>query len=235
VSEFEINLPYRSRQDPLDIEALNAASERLEGDDRAVAERLIWAGMIDPKLQTVGDLWDRIEQASPEERRRIADEARSEAGLTTFTEIAENRRLARERRDDPPKLPTAGPTIQKCPDCEAVSSTPEGALRPTLEKRWHCDRHRHLAEDGDLDPLESEPLRFAPGGGMALPVAEEEAAARHYERVARESRERARKRQEQNQREHEALDQVRERYVEEADPINFAGFRIRPDGRIVNE
>jgi hypothetical protein len=37
VTEFEFTLPFRSRQDPLDVEALDAASQ-LEGDDRAIAE-----------------------------------------------------------------------------------------------------------------------------------------------------------------------------------------------------
>ena len=29
MTEFELRLPFRSRQDPLDVEALNAASEEL--------------------------------------------------------------------------------------------------------------------------------------------------------------------------------------------------------------
>ena len=77
--------------------------------------------MIDSKLRTVGDLLDRIEQASRDERRRIADQVRTEAGLTNFTEIEDNRRIARERQDDPPRPTLQGPpressgkAIQEC-------------------------------------------------------------------------------------------------------------------------
>ena len=35
----------------------------------ALPEHLIWEAMIDPELHTVGDLLDKIERASPEERR----------------------------------------------------------------------------------------------------------------------------------------------------------------------
>jgi hypothetical protein len=43
MTDFEIRLPYRSRSDPLDVDALNAAAA-LEGDDRWIAEAVIWGG-----------------------------------------------------------------------------------------------------------------------------------------------------------------------------------------------
>jgi hypothetical protein len=87
-----LKLPFRARSDPLDIEALNAASE-LEGDDKAVAEHLIWAGMIDPKLHTVGDLIDHIEGLDAAGRRRLLDRTRQNAGLPTASEIDAVRRM----------------------------------------------------------------------------------------------------------------------------------------------
>jgi hypothetical protein len=95
-------------------------------------------GMTDPDLRTVGDLLDRIEGASPEQRRQIADEAREAAGLTSFTEIEANQKQAEELRW-PPTPPSSGSrdengcAIQKCPHCEAVSSPKARcARRPRL-------------------------------------------------------------------------------------------------------
>jgi hypothetical protein len=62
VSDFQLNIPYRAPHDPLDLEAYDAAAA-LEGDDRAVAEHVLWEALTDPKLATVGDLLDRIERA----------------------------------------------------------------------------------------------------------------------------------------------------------------------------
>jgi hypothetical protein len=90
-----------------------------------------------------------------------------------------------------------------------------------------------LAKPGDLDPVTVVP-RYQWGGGFD--VSEEEAAhkAAFYAERERQCREEREAKEAQRKREREAVDQVRERWEEQAKPIHFAGYWIKPGGKIVD-
>jgi hypothetical protein len=219
MTEFDLPFPYRDRMQPLTDPAIHDLPRGLKDpDERAVAERLIWRGLMKSGMATVGDILKELEQASPEERRRIADQARSEAGLTTFTEIEDNRRIARTRRDDPPPPPRQGPkrdsqgkAIQQChhPDCKTLSPG-DGTFAPVAAKNWWCPVHEAEAPEGDMDPWRPPPLRYAPGGGFAVSEEAAEVGARHYERLIERTREESRLRREQRQAERERFEELEE-------------------------
>jgi hypothetical protein len=72
-----LRLPYRDRNQPLTDPEVLRLSEALEDRaERVTVDRLLVEAMGDPDLHTVGDLLDRIERASPQERRRLVDEGR---------------------------------------------------------------------------------------------------------------------------------------------------------------
>jgi hypothetical protein len=71
---FEFHIPRRDDDDSI-VEAIDAANETLSGDELAVTEKILWSAFKQGTVR-VGDVLEHIEQASPEERRRIADKAR---------------------------------------------------------------------------------------------------------------------------------------------------------------
>jgi hypothetical protein len=61
----DLKVPYRDRHQRLDDPSVLRLPQALEGEERAVADHLLVEAMADPGLHTIGDLLDRIEQASP--------------------------------------------------------------------------------------------------------------------------------------------------------------------------
>jgi hypothetical protein len=113
-----------------------------------------------------------------------------------------------------------GKTVQQCPHCSAISSTPEGALRPTPEARWHRDRHRHLAEPGDLDPPEDLHPRMDFATMKLLPSRAEEAReAKEYEDRVRAIRERDKAKAAEAER----LAKLEREWEEKNPPVLFGG------------
>ena len=83
---WQILVPFRSRSDSL-IDTVEAARELPAGEDRAVARQLVIGALIDGSAASAGELIDRLEKASPAERRKVLDEARARAGLPTTGQI----------------------------------------------------------------------------------------------------------------------------------------------------
>jgi hypothetical protein len=151
----DLKIPYRDRDQRLDDPGVLDLPRALEDrDERAVADHLLIEAMADPSLHTVGDLLDRIERASPRERRRIADQARAETGLKTFTAIEWEAAQERHRRAAAPRRDADRRALQICnePGCAAQAINPAtGAPEPVAAKRWWCPEHRAGHED-DMRP-----------------------------------------------------------------------------------
>jgi hypothetical protein len=242
MTEFHIPVPYRDRRDPLDLEAVDVA-DALEGDERRMAHHLLWEASLDPHLETVGDLINKIERASPEERRQIADEARAAAGLPSVAEAKSRRELALAQRDDPP-TPQQGPprdyqgmAVQECAhaDCTRLSvNEVTHVVGPVAARRWHCPEHEGEAAEGDMDPWTPPPVTYGPAGGLISEQQVKDEAA-YYERLVRESREKALRRQERNRAERERLEHLQKLRDREAKPLNLGGIEVGPGGKILNE
>ena len=109
--------------------------------------------------ETVGEVIEHLESVSSEERRAIADRAREDAGLVSFTEVEKNQELARIRRwpPAPPSPPPEQDRIQEChaEGCRRFPRRPGWGPTPSDAKRWFCSRHRTPEagyQPGDLDP-----------------------------------------------------------------------------------
>jgi HNH endonuclease len=79
---WQIRIPFRDRDEPLDADALTDLPAALEGEDRDVTREL----MVQARLEgarTVGDVLDRVEAVGPRGRRQLLDEARTALGLPT--------------------------------------------------------------------------------------------------------------------------------------------------------
>jgi hypothetical protein len=75
MSDWRIQIPYRSRSDPLTSVA-DAASELPTDEERAIARQLVLDEIVGGSATTAGELLDKIEKASPEQRRKMLDDAR---------------------------------------------------------------------------------------------------------------------------------------------------------------
>jgi hypothetical protein len=187
-----IRVPFRDRGDTL-ADVADHARALPAGEDRAVVRGLVLNGAT-AGLATAGDLLDRIEAATPAERRVMLDGARARAGLPSLAEIDAQR--ARHVRapmipDSPPR-DAAGCAIQVCPGegCGRYPLSPvSGATVPVAARKWWCPEHEHLAGPGDLEPWTAPLVAFGPGGGLVFPdelQREAETAEREVERRAAE-------------------------------------------------
>jgi hypothetical protein len=92
MSDWAIRIPYRRRDDLLaDVDL--AARRELEGEDAMVTRHLATAAMLAGD-RTAGDLIDRIDRATPAQRRRLLDEARQAIGLERSEDIDTRERFA---------------------------------------------------------------------------------------------------------------------------------------------
>jgi hypothetical protein len=55
MSDFEIRIPYRSRDEQI-LETLNDLRHALDGDDRAVARELLTEAMLRQGKETIGEV-----------------------------------------------------------------------------------------------------------------------------------------------------------------------------------
>jgi hypothetical protein len=195
-----LNLPFRDRSQPLTDPDVLRLPEALEGEDRRVADRLLVDAMADPDLATIGDLIDRIGRASPQDRRRIADQAREAAGLKSFTAIDWEAEAERGRRAAPPRRDADGRSYQVChePGCAAQAvNAATGSPEPVAARRWWCADHR-CGHEADLEPW-TPGLRYSETGAL-IDADDDAEAERERERSDREQ-ERMRQRREQSQAE----------------------------------
>ncbi|MGH2966319.1 MAG: hypothetical protein ACRDMH_13215 [Solirubrobacterales bacterium] len=202
-----IRIPWRSRDEPLDGQAIEQLPRALPAPDRAVARELF----IEARgagCRTVGDALDLFNRATTAERRAYADGARGAVGAPTLADEDKRLESARASRfpspaPAPPVRDAEGKAIQQCPaeGCENVSTTPQGALRPVPDRRWFCPSHKHLAAPGDDEPdPDLNVVRLSPFG-TPLPRREvEEFYAAEYRREERRLREEDEGRAEERER-----------------------------------
>ena len=186
-----IRVPFRDRADSLADVADNARALPA-GEDRAVVRGLVLNGATDG-LATAGDLLDRIEAATPAERRVMLDGARTRAGLPSLAEIDAQRarRVRAQMIPDTPARDEGGLAYQTChaESCAQYPRSREGATIPVAARKWWCPEHEHHAGPGDLEPWTAPLVAFGPGGGLVFPdelQREAETAEREVERRAAE-------------------------------------------------
>jgi hypothetical protein len=85
MSDWRIQIPFRSRSDPLT--GVADAARELPTDERAVVRQLVVDEITGGSATTVGELLDKIEKASPAVRRKMLDQARAGAGLPTTGKV----------------------------------------------------------------------------------------------------------------------------------------------------
>jgi len=93
MSEWQISIPYRSRSDSLS-DVAEAAHDLSTDEERAVVRHLALAEIVGGSATTAGELIDKLEKATPAERRQVLDDARGKAGLPD-TETVEARERVR--------------------------------------------------------------------------------------------------------------------------------------------
>ena len=238
----EVRIPFQhplSPDDPiLDVVTAARKSPELTAEERQVAEAVAYQALRRGTVR-VAELVEELESARAPE---LVDEARRAAGLPSLSEAAARRSLALAQRDDPPVRQQGPPrdhrgeAVQECahPDCTRLSvNEVTKVVGPVAARRWHCPKHESEAAEGDMDAWTPPPISYAPGGGfMSAEQAADEAA--YYERLVRESREKALRRQAQNRAQRERLAHLQELRDREARPINIGGIEIDGKGRIVN-
>jgi len=186
VSDWTIQVPYRSRDESLIDVASHVRHQPGQDDDRAVMRPLVISAHIDGVATTAGELIDHIDGLEPSQRRALLDRARTEAGLKPTADVDAERRAAATFRSG------GGFTVQRCAiaDCVNMPTNGLGAIVEIDAQRWHCPAHEHLAEPGDMEPHGSG-LRYSENG-VLVPIDpaddRREAEARESERRQREAR-----------------------------------------------
>jgi hypothetical protein len=197
---WEIVLPVRSPADPFDPNDLSddIATAISDPAERAVARNVVlhFVG----QGETVGDVLDALEAASPAQRRALLDRARTDAGLRTIEREEQHRAFETANASAAPSQlrDSQGRVQALCGDPGCRNFEPgelPGSIKWVNVRRWWCGQHRHLAADGDLEPWRST-LRYGPTGAIESGAEIEAEGAR--QRAAAESR---RKRYEQRQAE----------------------------------
>jgi hypothetical protein len=201
---WRINFAFRDRDQHL-AEVL-ADQHALPRDERPVARAVLLELATEPGIDTAGDALDRLEAASPDERRRMLDQARAAAGLRPTGEIDRDRRWEAMQASLPlsgrPPRDEAGYTHQSCaePGCRAFPVDPTtGAMAKTNAKRWRCEEHR-AGHEQDMEPW-TRTLRY---GRSGQPIWDNDNEAEDEAKRVEHELERARKRREQIQAERRA-------------------------------
>jgi hypothetical protein len=232
---WEIRIPYRSREDSL--AEVGFAARQLDAEERAIVRALVLQAALGG-CRTAGDLLDRVGHATVAERRLIYDDAREAAGLERSQDIDDRERFEEARaealrRGVEPIQGLIGGELKGCAaeGCKALPIDQNGHVVLAACRRWWCPEHGHLAEPGDELPDE-DGVAVLDANFRLLPSPREQRRMRETEAHERAERERqaAEKRAET-----EALRKIKERWGETADPIDIAGYRVRPGGRIVDE
>jgi hypothetical protein len=82
---WSIHIPHRSPEDPL-VDVAEAAHVLLT-DEARVVRQLVLGELVDGSAKSAGELLDKLEAASPEERRKMLDAALEAAGLERTEDI----------------------------------------------------------------------------------------------------------------------------------------------------
>jgi hypothetical protein len=92
VTDWQLQIPFRSRSDTL-ADVAEAARELPQGESRDVARQIALGALVDGTATSAGELLDQIEKATPEQRRKMLDDARVKAGLPTTATVEAHRRV----------------------------------------------------------------------------------------------------------------------------------------------
>lgn len=173
---WQIRIPHTHReQSPGEALADNADSAIVDREERRVA---FWL-LFNARESTVGELIDKIDHATPEQRRRLLDEAREGCGLETASSIEAKERLRATRTGSGDLLRRDGDgfAVQACcvPWCTF-------AERSNV-RRWACDAHK---DAGDFEPWRGG-LRIAMSESGALVDLDERDTERARQAVRDES------------------------------------------------
>ena len=168
MTEFEVRIPYRDRDD-LTVEVVDAARETMDDEFAVVQKSLPSAppSRCDLSWPAAG----RNPSADPAEQRQIVDKAREDVSASEASARlgAPAHRRGHSGRSpatrSEPRRDQGGKAIQECaePSCEVISPV-DGTIAPVAAKKWWCQTHEANAADGDLDDW------VAPGVGSARQV-----------------------------------------------------------------
>jgi hypothetical protein len=156
---WSIHIPHRSPEDPL-VDVAEAAHV-LPTDEARVVRQLVLGELVDGSAKSAGELLDKLEAASPEERRKMLDAAREAAGLERTEDIdfreqhavVQRNACARAFGGPPPRLGTAGP---------AGSSTwPSRSRSASAPRRREESLRRQRVEREAEQAVEAEEFRRA--------------------------------------------------------------------------
>lgn len=133
---WQIKVPYRHRPDSLADVAV--AAHVLPTDEARVARQLVLGEILGGQATTAGQLLDKLEQATPAERRKMLDDARVTAGLPSATEV-EFRAQHQQRQpggaikavNDPRPMRVACASLRRPSSSATSSGTGSSASRPT--------------------------------------------------------------------------------------------------------
>src|SRR3954453_15253704 len=100
---WEIKFGYDDPSDPLNLRALQIANQgpagqELDDEERAVAERLVLDALVDPAMNTQGDLLAHLQRLGPEGRRARLNEIRAELGLPSTAKVDARRDMEARSR-----------------------------------------------------------------------------------------------------------------------------------------
>lgn len=82
---WQIHIPHRHRSDSLSDVAV--AAHDLPADEARVVRQLVLGEIVGGSAASAGELIDKLEKATPAERRQALDAARAKAGLKTATDL----------------------------------------------------------------------------------------------------------------------------------------------------
>jgi hypothetical protein len=227
LARFEVQIPFRNRSQPLDAEAISDLPRALDDREARAVTREILFEAATTGIETVGGVLDRLEAASPADRRRLVNSAREVAGFQTLDRIEGDREFELMQAALPRGRDEQG-SIRVCaaPDCGAIPTDRFGAPMAVRDRRWWCPRHADYAgPDDHLSPDDLEP-RIDPTTMGLLPSRAEEArlAAVEERRRRRFEEEKAARRAEAEQ-----LDRIESQYRRTADLPPVAGLPQRRD------
>jgi hypothetical protein len=90
---WAIQIPYRERSDSLSDVA--DAARGLSTDDAAIARQIVLGEIVGGTAATAGDLLDKLEKATPEQRRKVLDDARVKGGMLDTATVDARERVRR--------------------------------------------------------------------------------------------------------------------------------------------
>jgi hypothetical protein len=93
---WQIQIPHRHRSDSLS-EVAEAACELPTDEERAVVRRLVLGEIVGGSATTAGELLDKLEKTTPEQRRKMLDDARVKAGLPSASQVELRDRFERDQ------------------------------------------------------------------------------------------------------------------------------------------